>query len=277
MLTRKIKTELENLGIKPNKTLGQNFLVNEGIYKKILDIAQIGPNEIILEIGAGLGTLTEYLAKTTQKVVTIEKDRHLITYLREYFKNYKNVEIIEADILKVTPSKFGFESGKYKIIGNIPYYLTSHLIKIAAENWPLPKIIVFMVQKEVAQRITAKPPHMSFLGIITQLYFKAEMATRVFKKNFYPVPRVDSAIIKLVPKDLPRLSKNEAEIIFKVASAGFSEKRKQLINALSSGLKLPKKEIEFFMLSSDISAQRRAETLTLEEWQKLANTIYSRH
>ncbi len=272
MLIGKIKKELERLGMKPNKTLGQNFLVNEGIYKKILDVAQIKPGETILEVGAGLGTLTEYLAATGANIVAVEKDAHLVGYLKIKLKNLKNVRIVEDDILKFDPQRYALGIVNYKIVGNIPYYLTSHLIRTIFENWPQPKEIILMVQKEVAQRMSAKPPQMSLLGVATQFYSKVEIAGRVSRGSFYPMPKVDSAIIKLIPSPEPYTLNPES--FFKVVSAGFSGKRKQLINTLSGGLKLPREKVELKLLSLGISPQRRAETLTIEEWQKLTDIIY---
>ncbi|MBI2670257.1 MAG: ribosomal RNA small subunit methyltransferase A [Candidatus Yanofskybacteria bacterium] len=274
-LATQIKNELNQLGIKPKKSLGQNFLINEGIYKKILDIAQIRPSETILEIGAGLGTLTEYLARAGGKILAVEKDRNLVAYLKDRFRDYNNISTVEADILKIKPSELGLEEKNYKLVGNIPYYLTSHLIRTVFENWPWPKDIILMVQKEVAQRIVTEPPNMNLLAVSIQYYARTEIAGMVSKGNFWPQPKVDSAIIKITPKtEIPEAV--ETERFFRVLKAGFSGTRKQLINTLSGGLKLSRKTVSSKLLSLGIATQRRAGTLTLDEWQNIATTLLPR-
>lgn len=282
ILLNTIKKELNSLGIKPKKSLGQNFLINEGVYKKIVAALEIKKSDTIVEVGPGLGTLTGYLAESGIKIVAIEKDREFDAYLKKKFSDRKNVKIIEGDILKFNPRNYELQTTNYKLVGNIPYYLTSHLIRTVFEEWPRPERIVLMLQKEVAQRIVAKPPDMSLLAVSVQYYSKPEIISRVSRHSFYPAPEVDSAIIKLVSSEQFTAYSDNAENcklktvnFFKVVRAGFAGKRKQLINNLSRDLKISKQEIQQKLSVADINPQRRAETLTIEEWQKITNSLFS--
>ncbi len=289
LISRKIKNELDRLGIKPKKSLGQNFLVNEGIYKKIVAALEIKRSDIIIEVGPGLGTLTGYLAESGARVIAIEKDEKLATYLKNKFSNQKSVKIIGGDILKFSPEACNLKPVTFKIVGNIPFYLTSHLIRTVFEKWPHPEKIVLMLQKEVAQRIVAKPPDMSLLAVSVQYYSKPEIISYVSAGNFYPSPKVDSAIIKLTPRlqvtgyrlqekdgnKKPETWPLKPETFFRVVRAGFAGKRKQLLNNLARSLKISKQEIQQKLSSIDINPQRRAETLTIEEWQKITNSLFS--
>ncbi len=285
LISQKIKDELRQLGIEPKKSLGQNFLVNEGIYKKIVAALEIKKNDTIVEVGPGLDTLTGYLVESGARVIAIEKDEKLAAYLRDKFSNRKNVKIIEDDILKFNPKPYTLNPIPYKVVGNIPYYITSRLIRNILEDWPAPKSVVLMVQKEVAQRICARPPEMSLLALSVQYYAIPKIVSYVSSGSFYPPPKVDSAIIKLTPRlqvtgyrlqekdgnKKPETWPLKPETFFRVVRAGFAGKRKQLINSLARGLKISKQEIQQKLSSIDINPQRRAETLTIGEWQKITN------
>lgn len=266
-----IKERLEILGIRPSKGLGQNFLINSRAYEKIVESGNIEGGENVLEIGPGLGTLTEYLTKTGAKIVAIEKDRKLISFLKSLFEK-SDVTIVEGDVLKINPSELGLSKNNYKVIANIPYYITSRLLRNIFELWPKPKLIVLLVQHEVAQRIIAKPPHMNILAISVQYFSRPKIIGKIPKGSFYPSPEVDSSIIQLTPliqTSDPDITKR----FFKVVKIGFSSKRKKLINNLSAGLKLNKKDIENTMLSLEIDPGFRPENLTIEQWQKLAKKL----
>ncbi len=274
LISRKIKDELRQLGIEPKKSLGQNFLVNEGIYKKIVAALEIKKNDTIIEVGPGLGTLTGYLAESGVRIIAIEKDRRLIDWLKKKFKAFSNrIEVIEDDILRMDVKKLGIRENDYKVVGNIPYYITSRLIRNILEDWPSPKLVVLMVQKEVAQRICAKPPGMSLLALSVQYYATPKIVSYVSGGNFMPSPDVDSAIIKF--SEFKKRDREFSNNLFKVARTGFSGKRKQLLNSLSDGLKKNKEEIEEKLKLSDIDPRRRAETITIEEWQKITNFLFS--
>lgn len=271
-LVTKIRRELEALEIRPNKTLGQNFLINEGVYKKIVSAAEVAAGDKVVEIGAGLGTLTEYLAETGAQVLAIEKDRRLAAWLGDKFRDQKNVKIVEGDVLKIDPKTIELKSHNYLLVGNIPYYITSHFLRNVFEKWPRPKTVVLMIQKEVAKRITAKPPQMSILAVSVQYYAKAQIVSLVSRGSFYPAPKVDSAIIKLSDINTEGQRGFEKKF-FKVVTAGFRGKRKQLTNTLATNLKLPKQEVERRLTSIGVDPKRRPETLTLEEWKKITNTL----
>ncbi|MEX1064075.1 MAG: 16S rRNA (adenine(1518)-N(6)/adenine(1519)-N(6))-dimethyltransferase RsmA [Candidatus Paceibacterota bacterium] len=273
-LNTRIKRELKEAGVRPNKLLGQHFLTSMSIYEKIVAALDIQGGDKIIEVGPGIGILTELIAKQGADLFAVEKDKDFIPFLKHKFKNQENVKILEGDILKFDPEKYGFKKGAYKIVGNIPYYLTSRLFRITLEDWPQANLSVFMIQKEVAQRIVAQPPHMSLLGVSVQYFAKPKVVSRVSKLSFHPVPKVDSAIVRLTPNDEPH-QKEYDEKFFKVLKVGFAGKRKQLINNLHSGLKEDKQEIEKKLNSIGINSQRRAETLTIEEWQKITELFNS--
>jgi len=264
--------------IYAKKSLGQNFLINKGVLDKVVNAAELDKNDTVLEIGPGKGVLTEKLAEKAGRVIAIEKDHRLIESLTEMFSTEsavaKNVEIVEGDILKFDISRFKFKNSDYKIVANIPYYITSNLLRTIFEKWPTPKLIVVMVQKEVAQRIMAKPPHMNLLALSIQFYAEPKIISYVSKGSFRPQPKVDSAIVKLIPK--PRILKPEQlEKLFKIIKSAFAGKRKQLINTLSrnSGMIISKEDALKILSRLGLRSDIRAENLTLEQWVDLANYI----
>ncbi len=253
----KIKEITEKYGVKPSKKLGQNFLVNQGIIEKIIKSADLKPDDIVLEIGPGLGVLTQELAKYAKQVIAIEKDPKLTELLKEELKEFKNVEIINADILEYR----NIEISKYKIVANLPYNIATAIIQKFLESSNRPKEMILMVQKEVAQRICAKPPKMSILAVSVQLYSNPKILFHISRGSFWPSPKVDSSIIKITPFE-NRLSLFRPDLFFKIVKAGFSHPRKQL------GSNLPKE----LLLRAGIDPKRRAETLTVEDWKNLFET-----
>lgn len=254
--------------ILAKKSFGQNWLINEGVLNKIISAAEINSTDKVLEIGPGTGNLTSKLSKKASKVVAIEKDHRLIEILQEKFKHLTNVEIIEGDILNHTFLKTmgTFKNlGNYKVAGNIPYYLTSNLMRNIQENWPRPELVVLTIQKEVAQRVIAKPPHMNLLALSVQFYSDPKVISYVSKGSFRPIPKVDSAIIRLKPK-VENLEPEETQKLFKLIKAGFSEKRKKLSGNLVSKLKIPREKIIEAFQKGGIEPNIRAENLTLEQW-----------
>lgn len=259
----------------PNKLLGQNWLINPKIHQKMVAAAEIVPADVILEVGPGTGLLTKPLAQTGAKVLAIEKDRELAERLQKEFAAIENVTIIQGDVLKFDPQSYKLQVTGYKILGNIPYYLTSHLLRLILEKWPAPKLIVMTIQKEVAQRIVASPPHMNLLGLAVQWYAQAEVIATVTKGNFRPVPKVDSAIVKITPQTLDPEKARLTPFLFKIAHASFSGKRKQLLNSLANGLGISKTDLEKIFRKIDFDGQRRPETLSIPEWLKLSSTLSS--
>ncbi len=274
--------------IRPSKRLGQIFLISKNVLKKIIKTSNLHDTDIVLEIGAGIGTLTQELAAQSQKAITIEKDKRLVSILQETMKDFKNVEIIQEDILKLDLSKF--INKDYKIIANLPYYITSPVIRKFLESETPPKIMILMVQKEVAQRICASPPKMNLLAITVQFYAKPSIVSYVPKTCFWPQPKVDSAIISIrgcqgLLSNQKELGLKEKDLFFKIVKTGFSHPRKQLINNLSkelalsslTGVRLDKEAIRFWLLENKIRPEQKTncvEFLCLEihdiikQWSK---------
>jgi 16S rRNA (adenine1518-N6/adenine1519-N6)-dimethyltransferase len=264
-----IKNLLKAYGFQPQKWLGQNFLINKRVLKKITEAADLKPGDVVLEIGPGIGTLTGELAKRARKVIAVEKDSRMTGILHELLKccNVENVKIINADILKLD-TKYKIPNTKYKVVANLPYYITSPVIRKFLEISPQPELMVLMVQKEVGQRICAKPPRMNLLAVSVQFYAKPEIISYVPKECFWPQPKVDAAIIKIsnFKSQILNLNKN---LFFKIVRSGFSQPRKQLANNLCQGLKIDKKKVGEWLLKNNIKPAQRAETLSIKDWLKL--------
>jgi 16S rRNA (adenine1518-N6/adenine1519-N6)-dimethyltransferase len=271
MNVENVKILLKKYGIRPLKSLGQNFLVNERVFDRIIRTAELSNNDIVLEIGPGIGNLTLRLGEKAQKIIAIEKDKKMCEILKRVLENQnvKNIKIIEQDALKLDFSQY--TQKPYKLIANLPYYITSPVIRKFLELKKPPESMILMVQKEVAQRICANPPKLSLLAISVQFYAKPKIISYVSKKSFWPRPKVDSAIIKIVPFKV-RWSKEYTEKFFKIVKVGFSHPRKQLINNLSKGLNFKKPKIEKWLLKNKIQPSQRAETLSVKYWQKLTKT-----
>lgn len=263
--TKTIKDTLNRYDVKPSKGLGQNFLVNKSTLNKITATSDLDSEDTVLEIGPGLGTLTVELAKKAKRVIAVEKDKKMCEILKNTFKCCKNVQVINNDILK---TNIDLPKG-YKVVANIPYYLTSQLIRKLLESENQPQEIILMIQKEVAQRICADAPDMSLLSVSVQFYAKAKIVSYIKKENFWPKPKVDSAIIKITPTKETSISVSP-DLFFKIVKAGFSQPRKQISNNLSKGLKLDKEIINSWLLKNNIRPTQRAETLGIESWVKLA-------
>ena len=249
-------------GIRPLKRLGQNFLINKGVLKTIIEAASLSSEDTVLEIGPGTGVLTLALAERAKKIIAVEKDIRMIKVLKETLRDFKNVEIVQGDIRKLS-----LKIKDYKIVGNLPFYLTAPVIRKFLElSKSQPQTMVLVVQKEVAQRICSKPPRMNLLAVSVQFYAEPKIISYISKKSFWPQPEVDAAIIKITPT---APSTGERDLFFKIVKAGFSQPRKQLINNLSKGLKMDKEEIRAWLGKNKISPTQRAETLKIEDWLKL--------
>ncbi len=272
-----IKELLLKYKTRPSKGLGQNFLIDRHILDKIIESADIKPNDIILEVGPGIGTLTQKLAEKAGRVIAVEKDQTMIKILGETLKDFKNIKVINADVLKLNPKPYALNP--YKVIANIPYYLTSPLIRKFLEVENKPDFMVLMLQKEVARRICAKPPNMSLLAISAQFYADAKIVSYVSKNCFWPAPKVDSAIIKITPHtpviarspQATRQSREFSNLFFKIVKAGFSQPRKQLAGNLSKVLKIKRADAEKWLRKSGIAPSQRAETLSVNDWMRLVD------
>ena len=262
---------LRRSGLRARKGLGQHFLIDEEVLQQIISTAELSADDVVVEVGPGLGVLTRELAKQTGRVVAIELDDNLAALLKESLSAYKNVTIINEDVLKVDPSALLSEpkTKNYKVVANLPYYITSPVLRHFLEAQIKPQSMVVMVQKEVAEEIAAKPGHMSLLSIGVQLYGQPMIVAQVPADSFYPAPAVDSAILKVVPYSQPPVEIADTEGFFTLVRAGFSQARKQLANSLANGLGISKEDGLALLEKTQISPQRRAETLSLEEWARL--------
>ena len=300
-------SQLSALGIRPKKGLGQNFLVDPAHRARIVAAAELTRDDTVLEIGPGPGVLTELIAEQAGRVIAVELDDRLIPLLRNRFANQPHVSIVHADILKVDvgalisestnqrtsePGRCGVNESaddewrmtndetrtthhvsrftNYKVIANLPYYLTSAVIRQLLESTPPPERLVLTVQREVAERMVAAPPEMSLLALGVQFYCTGQIVEKIPAGAFYPVPKVDSAVVRLDRRPEPAVPGVTSEAFFRVAKAGFSQPRKQLRNSLAAGLRLAPAAAEAWLTAAGIDPQRRAETLTLAEWGALA-------
>lgn len=256
--------------MQPLKKLGQNFLIDETILKKIMAVANIQKQDVILEIGPGLGVLTEEIAKKAKQVIAVEKDPRMVKILKETFNGFDNVKTVQDDILKFLSGSHLDRKTINKVVANLPYYIVAPVIRKFLEAKHGPKEMVLMVQKEVAQRICARPPRMNILAVSVQFYAQPEIISYVSKKSFWPQPKVDGAIIKITPLETNRFSTiAEKMLFFKIVKAGFAHPRKQLTNNLSTGLKIDKEKTKTWLLKNKIQPSQRAQTLTVENWLRL--------
>ena len=284
---------LSALGIRPKKGLGQNFLVDPAHRGRIVAAAELTRDDTVLEIGPGPGVLTDLIAEQAGRVVAVELDDRLIPLLRNRFAGQPHVSIVHADILKVDVGALMLEAGSWKpgsgvnqqpatsnqlpvssytVIANLPYYLTSAVIRQLLESAPPPERLVLTVQREVAERMVATPPEMSLLALGVQFYCTGQIVGRIPAGAFYPAPKVDSAVVRLDRHAEPSIEGVASAAFFRVARAGFSQPRKQLRNSLAAGLSIAPAAAERWLAAAGIDPQRRAETLTLAEWGALALT-----
>ncbi len=261
---------LRQFGLRPKKSLGQNFLQDPYLLEAIVRAAEIQPTDWVLEIGPGLGSLTRYLANAAQHVVAVEIDETLFPILEQVLAPWENVQLVRGDILRLSASNL-IPVENYLVVANIPYYITSALIRHLLEASRKPRRVVLTVQKEVAERICAQPGEMNLLALSVQVYGHPSIVLRIPAGAFYPPPKVDSAVVRVDIYDQPYISREHLESFFRLIRAGFSQKRKTLRNALAHGLGLNAQKVENLLLQAGIPPDRRAETLSLEEWARLVH------
>ncbi len=252
---------------------GQNFLVNENIAERIVESANTeGKN--ILEIGPGKGILTKYLMQHAKKVLAVELDKNLRRLLNSRLRGNDNIKVIEGDILKINLPRLIEENNfqPYKVVANLPYYITSKIIRLLLETKYPPSEMILMVQREVGERIAALDGKESILSMSVKIYSEPEILFHVPRENFDPVPEVDSAVIKIArKKNIPDVDIGN---FFRIVRAGFSAKRKMLVNNLSGGLNIPKEKITEIIKKSGLEPGVRAEKLRLEDWKELYKIIF---
>lgn len=260
------KEILKQYHLEPKKSLGQNFLFDENVLWRIVAAAEVGPTDHVLEIGPGLGALTGLLAETAAAVTAVELDDRLLPILRDELASFRNVRLIHGDILAHDPA--ALFNGPYKVVANVPYYITGAILRHLLSAAHKPTMMVLTVQKEVAERVTAVPPHMSLLAVSVQFYGSITQTATLRAGAFWPRPDVDSAVIRLdLRQNSPPDPAFEANF-FRIVRAGFSQKRKQLHKNLRQ-LGLNKTEIDTILAQAHIDGTRRAETLTVTEWLTL--------
>lgn len=263
-----IQPLLKRYRIQPKKSLGQNFLVEPAGLMKVIHAAELSGSEEVLEIGAGLGSLTYLLAQTCARVTTVEIDRHMLEPLAEALKPFSNVQIVPGDILELDPSTLVSQEN-YVVVANIPYYITSAIIRHLLEAAVKPSRIILTIQQEVAQRIVARDGKMSLLSLSVFVFGEPEIVSTIPAGSFFPAPDVDSAVLRIHLHPEPLIRSSQLDLFFKLAHAGFGQKRKTLRNSLSAGLSLPANVVEARLLEAGIEPSRRAETLSIAEWASL--------
>jgi len=303
---------LEQWDLRPSKGLGQNFLVDPAALDKIVAAAELTPDDVVLEVGAGLGTLTRRLAQEAGRVVAVELDQRLIPVLESVLADLDNVTLVQGDILELDPTVLvnqgsgSREQGagireqgpasrdhgprttdhgprisiqpptfnlQYKVVANLPYYITSAVLRHLLEAALKPQRMVLTVQREVAERIVAKPGQMSLLAVSVQFYGQPRLLFRVKPGSFYPSPEVESAVVRVDLHSTPPVPVEETAAFFRVVRAGFAQRRKQLRNTLAAGLKQPPEEVADRLREVGVDPRQRAEALSLEEWARVAHVL----
>ena len=261
-----IRALLRQYGVIPRKEIGQNFLIDREVLQQIISAADLSPDSVVVEIGPGSGTLTDALAHTAGQVIAIEVDERLVNLLRDRFASTSNVKIVQSDILRVDLSALVGTQGAFTVVANLPYHITSAVLRHLLESPTKPQSMVVMVQREVAERIVAPSGKMSILSVSIQFYGEPRLIREVPARAFYPCPAVNSAILRIDLYDTPPTQVKDVDRYFRVVRAGFSQRRKQLRNSLSAGLRLPTETVIDALRGCGIEETRRPQTLTVEEW-----------
>jgi 16S rRNA (adenine1518-N6/adenine1519-N6)-dimethyltransferase len=259
---------LREFGLRPNKRLGQNFLIDPSALQRVISAAGLSREETVLEIGPGLGSLTRLMASQVKQVVAVELDASLIPILLRVLQPFDNVRVIQGDILKLDAGVLA-PASEYLVVANIPYYITSAVIRHLLEADTRPRRMVLTVQREVAQRICAQPGEMSLLALSVQVYGRPEITARIPSGAFYPAPKVDSAVVRVELYSEPVIPAHLLESFFWLARAGFNQKRKTLRNSLAAGLGFQPEEVEKRLHAAGINPRSRAEALSLAAWDQL--------
>lgn len=294
-----LKSLLSHYHLNPNKTYGQNFLMDETILEDMIDEAGVGKNDVVLEVGPGIGNLTERLLDRAKKVISIEKDPQFLTVLKLLKKEHKNFDYKLGDVLEVdfqkllssvipdaTSAKREGDPGSqrkilkqvqddinYKVVANIPYYITGKIVQLFVKAEHKPTSLTLLMQKEVAENIVAKPGQLNLLAISTQLYGEARLVRVVQANKFYPAPKVDSAVVHIELYKKPKYKIDDEQKLFRVMRACFTGKRKQLHNTLTNNLKLDKHEVEKVLQELKIDPAIRPQQLTIDQWLELTKKL----
>lgn len=269
------KEIVKKYGFKFTKSLGQNFLIDDEVLTDIIEGAEVSKEDFIIEIGPGVGTLTKLLLTEAKKVCAIELDGNLIPILTEELREFDNFSLINEDALKVNFKEIIASEKSVKVVANLPYYVTTPIItKILTEGYEF-KSLTIMIQKEVAERMNAKPDCKEYgaLSLLVQYYCNTSIVRKVARTSFIPQPKVESIVIKLDKLSAPRVKVKDEKLFFSIIRAAFNMRRKTLWNALKV-LKLEKEAYEYVFQAASIDPKRRGETLSIEEFAKLADEVY---
>jgi 16S rRNA (adenine1518-N6/adenine1519-N6)-dimethyltransferase len=276
-----VRRMLEQWDLLPSKGLGQNFLTDPVILERIVAAAELTPQNVVLDIGAGLGTMTERLARDAGHVVAVELDRRLIPVLKSALSPFDNVTLIQGDILALDLATVVSSASdqpptsnlQYNVVANLPYYITSAVLRHVLEADIKPQHLVITVQREVAERIVARPGQMSLLAVSVQVYGRPQLLFRIKPGSFYPSPGVESAVVRVDVHETPPVPVEDRAAFFRVVRAGFSQRRKQLHNTLAAGLRRSSQEVTVRLQEVGIDPRRRAQTLSLEEWARVTHAM----
>lgn len=263
---------LRSYGIAPKKKMGQNFIVRRSALDQVMHAAQVDSQERVIEIGSGVGALTIELAKRASFIHAIEMDGQLIPILRDMLVGYENVNIIQADFLRLDLEDL-LAQPSYCVVANIPYQITSAVIrKIVGAPFPAERVVL-TIQREVAERVIAAPGDLSLLAISVQIFGEPSIHSHIAPEAFYPQPKVDSSVLHIDMFSEPRVPLMEVDHFFRIAKAGFSQKRKKLRNALAAGLQIPASEVEAIMEGIGLSPALRAQALSVDQWLDLSGAF----
>lgn len=273
----RVRAALNALNLRPSRERGQNFLIDAQVLQQIVAAAALTPEDVVIEVGPGLGALTYELVRHAGKVVAVELDRRLAARLRDEFRTAANLEVVQADVLRVDPATL-VGSAPYKVVANLPYQITSAVLRHFLEATPAPQLMAVMVQREVAERIVAQPPDMSVLAHAVQFYAEPSIVAHVPAEAFLPAPKVASAVLRLVRRPQPAVAVDDVDAFFRTIKAGFLQARKKLANALPGGLAglglhVDKQAVIRALVAAGVDPNRRAETLTLHEWARVHATL----
>ena len=263
---------LDQHAISPKKSLGQNFLHDPNALEKIVEIAEVTPDSTVLEIGPGTGNLTHVLAREAQRVIAVEVDDRLVPLLSAAFAAQPHVEVIHGDILEIDLVAHVGDA-PYIVVANLPYYITSAILRRLLEHGPRPQRMVITVQREVAERLVAQPGDMSLLSVSVQFFGQPQIAMRLKPAAFWPRPDIDSAVVRIDVYPAPPVDVPDTTLFFRVVRAGFGQKRKQLRNSLSAGLSVDKAQADALLQAGGVDPRRRAETLSLAEWAAVTRAV----
>jgi 16S rRNA (adenine1518-N6/adenine1519-N6)-dimethyltransferase len=270
-----VRRLLKQHGLWTKKSLGQNFLIDDKVLAQIVQSAKINQDNYVIEIGPGLGTLTSGLLEAGAKVLAVEKDPDMVNVLEQTMGNQQGLKVTKADILRLSDSDLEIsEKTKYKVVANLPYYITSPILQYFLEKDVKPEILVLMVQKEVAKRIVAGPGDLSVLAISVQIYGKPEIVCEVNRSAFFPEPQVDSSVIKITPYQTNIFFDiKDRKLFFQIVKAGFGERRKQLHNSLSGGLAIPESAVKKILDAANVNPTWRAENLSVLDWKRIYDYV----